>query len=90
MAKLIDFEREYMLFAATRLRGKGEIKDDELTGLLNDTMQEWLATKSPALGDMTPDEFFAAKSPEELVVLVSDTSLECHFLCCRSTGNQQK
>ena len=72
MAKLIDFEREYMLFAASKLRGKGEIKDEELTGLLNDTMQEWLSTKSAVLGDMTPDEYFSVKSAEELVGLIGE------------------
>ncbi len=70
MAKLIDFEREYMLFAAGKLRGNGEIKEEELTGLLNDTMKEWLSTKAAYLGDRTPDEYFAAMSAEELVDLL--------------------
>lgn len=72
MAKLIDFEREYMLFAAAKLRGNGEIKDEELTGLLNETMKEWLSTKASYLGDRTPDEYFAAMSADELVNMMSD------------------
>ena len=72
MAGLIDFEREYMLFAASRLRGKSDIKDEELTQLLNDTMKEWLSTKAEYLGNRTPDEYFSQMSPDELVVLMAE------------------
>jgi len=70
MAALIDFEREYMLFAAKRLQGMADIKDEELTQLLNETMQEWLATKAEYLGDKTPDEYFSEMSADELVELM--------------------
>ena len=70
MAALIDFDREYMLFAAKKLRGNTEIKDEELTQLLNDTMKEWLSTKAECLGNKTPDEYFSEMSAEELVGLI--------------------
>ena len=72
MAALIDFDKEYMKFAAVRLRGKTDIKDEELTQLLNDTMREWLNTKAECLGGKTPDEYFAQMSPEALVSLMAE------------------
>lgn len=72
MATLIDFDKQYMLYAATRLRGMGEIKDEELTGILNDTMTEWLSTKADYLGGLTPDEYFAEMSPHKLTDLMCE------------------
>lgn len=72
MAALIDFDREYMKFAAVKLRGMTEIQDDELTQLLNDTMREWLNTKADYLGGKTPDEYFSGMAPEELVRLMAE------------------
>lgn len=72
MAALIDFEREYMLFAASKLRGKSDIKDEELTQLLNETMKEWLSTKADYLGNKTPDEYFSEMAADELVELMSE------------------
>lgn len=71
MEQLIDFDRDYMLFAAKRLKGRDEIKDDELEKELNDSMRDWLNAASPALGGKTPDEYFSAFSPAELTALLS-------------------
>lgn len=70
MERLIDFDREFMKFAALRLRGKGELKDDEITAALNEAMAEWLATESDLLGGKTPDGYFAGTDPEGLVCLL--------------------
>ena len=72
MASLIDFDREYMKFAALKLRGKAEIKDEELTQALNDSMREWLDTKAEWLGGKTPDEYFAEMAPAALVDLMAE------------------
>lgn len=72
MANLIDFDQDYMRFAALRLKGKTDWKDDELTDELNESMQEWLNRKNDLLGGKTPDEFFAALSPEELIAMLSE------------------
>lgn len=72
MAALIDFDRQYMLFAAGKLRGRGEIKDDELTQALNDAMREWLSTKADYLDGKTPDEYFADMDAQALVDLLAD------------------
>lgn len=70
MASLIDFDREYMKFAAVKLQGKTEFKDNELEELLNAAMREWLATPLEALGGKTPDGYFADKQPDELVEML--------------------
>lgn len=70
MAALIDFDKQYMLFAAGKLRGREEIKDDELTQALNDAMREWLSTKADYLGGKTPDEYFADMDAQALVELL--------------------
>lgn len=71
MAALIDFDREYMRFAAAKLAGKGELKDNALEKALNDSMKEWLSQKADWLGGLTPDEYFEAMSPEELTSLMA-------------------
>lgn len=72
MTALIDFDRQYMLFAAGKLRGREEIKDDELTQALNDAMREWLSTKADYLGGKTPDEYFADMDAQALVDLLAE------------------
>ena len=72
MAALIDFDKQYMLFAAGKLRGKEEIKDDELTQALNDAMREWLSAKADYLGGKTPDEYFADMDARALVDLLAE------------------
>lgn len=71
MAALIDFDREYMKFAAVKLQGKTEFKDDELEKLLNEAMREWLDTPLSVLGGKTPDGYFAGMQPDELVSLLA-------------------
>lgn len=72
MAALIDFDKQYMLFAAGKLRGREEIKDDELTQALNSAMREWLSTKADYLGGKTPDEYFADMDAQSLVDLLAE------------------
>ena len=72
MAALIDFDKQYMLFAAGKLRGREEIKDDELTQALNDAMREWLSTKADYLGGKTPDEYFADMDARSVVNLLAE------------------
>lgn len=72
MAKLIDFDREYMRYAASKLKSMGELKDDALEKALNDTMKQWLSTKAEWLGGKTPDEYFEQMSPGELTALMTD------------------
>ena len=71
MASLIDFDREYMKFAAVRLQGKTEFKDNELEELLNAAMREWLASPLEVLGGKTPDGYFAEMQPEELTEIMA-------------------
>jgi len=71
MKSLIDFDKEYMKFAAVRLQGKTEFKDDELEQLLNDAMREWLSTPLDALGGKTPDGYFDGMSAEDMTELLA-------------------
>ena len=72
MANLIDFDQDYMRFAALRLKGRTDWKDDELTEELNRSMRDWLNRKNDLLGGKTPDGYFAALSPKELTALLAD------------------
>lgn len=66
MAKLIDFDKKYMAFAAGSLKDLANLKEDELEGALNDSVSRWLATKDADLNGKTPDEYFADLSPGAL------------------------
>ena len=66
MAKLIDFDKKYMAFAAGSLKEMANLKEDELEGALNDSVNRWLAAKDADLDGKTPDEYFADHSPEAL------------------------
>lgn len=72
MASLIDFDREYMKYAAKMLQGKTEFKDDELAGLLNEAMTGWLNTPLDALDGKTPDGYFADMQPEVLADMLKE------------------
>lgn len=72
MTTLIDFDRQYMLFAAGKLQGREDIKDEELTQALNDAMREWLSTGADYLGGKTPDEYFADMDAQALVGLMAE------------------
>ena len=72
MAKLIDFDGEYMRFAAQALRDKGDLKDEALEAALNDTMRQWLSTKADFIGGKTPDEYFEKMPSLELIELMAD------------------
>jgi HEAT repeat protein len=74
LAALIDFDREYMRYAALRLKGMGELKDDALEKALNDTMKAWLNERADWLDGMTPDEYFAQMDGERLVEFMADYS----------------
>ncbi len=67
MAKLIDFDKKYMAFAAKSLKDLANLKEDELEGALNETVKKWLKADDAELGGRTPDEYFAAMTPNELV-----------------------
>ncbi len=66
MAKLIDFDKKYMVFASGSLKEMANLKEDELEDALNDTVKRWLATKDADLGGKTPDEYFADLPPGAL------------------------
>lgn len=66
MAKLIDFDKKYMAFAAKSLKSFSDLKEDELEKALNDTVSKWVTTDDAELGGRTPDEYFAAMAPREL------------------------
>lgn len=70
MASLIDFDREYMKFAAVKLQGKTEFKDNELEEILNAAMRDWLATPLEVLNGKTPDGYFAEIQPDELAEMM--------------------
>lgn len=72
MAALIDFDREYMRYAASKLKDMGDMKDAALEKALNDTMQAWLSEKADWLGGKTPDEYFSAMDGDGLTGLMAD------------------
>lgn len=66
MAKLIDFDRKYMAFAAKALKETDSLKDEELENVLNDSVTRWLKTSDADLDGKTPDTYFTDMTPEEL------------------------
>ena len=72
MKKRIDFDGEYARFAAGKMREMGPVKDEEMENVLNETMRQWLETPAEWLDGRTPDQYFAEKTPEELVEQLTD------------------
>ena len=72
MKKLIDFDGEYMRFAAARLKDAGELSDAALQDALNESMRAWLNEKADWLGGLTPDAYFSQMDDASLVALMRD------------------